>query len=106
MPADSSKHGGIYRSPLSGAIICDFAADGRGGRTTVGRPRLDGETGPGTQREGLVLLDAHVTFERSNLQILIDPAFDSLKVLFEPFEDRFHNFICPLPIHVEVYAAF
>src|SRR5207302_2145545 len=32
--------------------------------------------------------------------------FDSLKVLFEPFEDRFHRFICPLPIHVEVYAAF
>ena len=37
---------------------------------------------------------------------VIVSAFDSLKVLFEPFEDRFHNFICPLPIHVEVYAAF
>ena len=37
---------------------------------------------------------------------LIDPAFDSLKVLVEPLEDRFHNFICPLPIHVEVYAVF
>ena len=37
---------------------------------------------------------------------LIGPAFDSLKVLFEPFEDRFHSFTCPLPIHVEVHAAF
>jgi hypothetical protein len=37
---------------------------------------------------------------------LIGPAFDSLKVLIEPFEDRFHGFICPLPIHVEVYAVF
>jgi hypothetical protein len=32
-------------------------------------------------------------------------AFDSLQVLIEPFEDRFHGFICPLPIHVEVYAV-
>jgi len=32
--------------------------------------------------------------------------FDLLKVLIEPFEDRFHGFICPLPIHVEVYAVF
>ena len=39
-----------------------------------------------------------VDFDRS--------CIDSLKVLFEPFEDRFHSFICPLPIHVEVYAAF
>ena len=37
---------------------------------------------------------------------VIASAFDSLKVLFEPFEDRFHNFICPLPIHVEVDAVF
>ena len=37
---------------------------------------------------------------------VIVSAFDSLKVLFEPFEDRFHDFICPLPIHVEVYAVF
>ena len=37
---------------------------------------------------------------------LIGPAFDSLKVLIEPFEDRFHGFICPLPVHVEVYAVF
>jgi hypothetical protein len=37
---------------------------------------------------------------------VIVSAFDSLKVLFEPFEDRFHSFICPLPIHVEVYAVF
>jgi hypothetical protein len=31
---------------------------------------------------------------------------DSLKVLFEPFEDRFHRFIRPFPIHIEVDAAF
>ena len=37
---------------------------------------------------------------------LIGPAFDSLKVLFEPFEDRFHRFIRPFPIHIEVDAAF
>jgi hypothetical protein len=37
---------------------------------------------------------------------LIGPAFDSLKVLIEPFEDRFHGFIGPLPVHVEVYAVF
>jgi len=37
---------------------------------------------------------------------LIGPAFDSLKILIEPFEDGFHGFICPLPIHVEVHAVF
>jgi len=37
---------------------------------------------------------------------LVDHRIESLKVLFEPFEDRLHSFICPLPIHVEVYAAF
>jgi len=31
---------------------------------------------------------------------------DSLKVLFEPFEDRFHRFIGPFPIHVEVDTVF
>jgi hypothetical protein len=29
-----------------------------------------------------------------------------LKVPFEPFEDRYHNFICPLAIYVEVDAVF
>jgi len=33
---------------------------------------------------------------------LAAPALDSLKVLFEPFEDRFHRFIRPFPIHIEV----
>ena len=31
---------------------------------------------------------------------------DSLKVMIEPFEDRLHSFLCPLPIHIEVYAVF
>ena len=38
--------------------------------------------------------------------VALAQAFDSLQVLIEPFEDRFHGFICPLPIHVEVYAVF
>ena len=42
----------------------------------------------------------------TGLQRNLAQAFDSLQVLIEPFEDRFHGFICPLPIHVEVYAVF
>ena len=38
--------------------------------------------------------------------VALAQAFDSLQVLIEPFEDRFHGFICPLPVHVEVYAVF
>ena len=52
------------------------------------------------------MLKIYPGIENEPLKGAIDPAFDSLKVLFEPFEDRFHSFICPLPIHVEVYAAF
>lgn len=38
--------------------------------------------------------------------VLLCAGVDSLKVLFEPFEDRFHRFIRPFPIHIEVDATF
>ena len=56
MPADSLKRGEIHRSPLSGAILCDFAADAEAAeQLLVGRVLT---TGPGAQYEGLVPSDA------------------------------------------------
>jgi hypothetical protein len=49
---------------------------------------------------------AEISPSLTRLRTAGDLSVDSLKVLFEPFEDRFHSFFCPLPIHVEVYAVF
>jgi hypothetical protein len=79
-------------------------------RRMVLRPRPQGPSAPDFFNSLLVehlRLDSVERKMPTSLRPKVTSAgVDSLKVLFEPFEDRFHRFIRPFPIHIEVDAAF